>query len=108
MKATIKDGKLNELEVADDVTDEAPAWTLTANNAVGGPTVREISWTELRSAVVGTRWTASGGGSLFSDEQRATLVYRDEQRAALMVETEYNGIGRDQQTAKLIGLRFRD
>lgn len=102
---------LTELEIVDDVMAEAPAWTLTANNAVGGPTVREISWIELRAAEVGKRWTASGGGNLFSDEQRATLVYRDEQRAVLMVETEYsetNDSGRDQQTAKLIGLRFRD
>lgn len=68
---------------------ENPALELSAANAVGGPTVANITWEELKTAPVGHQWGASGGGSLFYERYETTLVHRDEDLAVVVLHWHY-------------------
>jgi len=99
------------MNVQSEVVFEPVAYTLSACRACGGPDQRVVTWRELREARIGEQWNACGGGSLFSHEVRATLVFRDDKQACLLVEDFYSEVGdsrRNDRKAMLIGFVFTD
>ena len=99
------------MKVEKQVVVQPPAYTLSANRACGGPDERIVTWRELHESPIGDKWHAAGGGSLFSNEVTATLVYRDDKHAVLLVSefySEINDSSRNTQSETLIGFAFTD
>ncbi|MFW6002430.1 MAG: hypothetical protein ACOCQD_03740 [archaeon] len=65
------------MDVEKSVVVESPAFKLESKNGVGDPTIRKISWKELRESLIGTVWETKGDGNLFSEINTATLVFRN-------------------------------
>ena len=83
------------MEMLQKVISETPALVLRAARATGRDADEEIMFSDLRDAEIGSEWQASGGGSLFSEYQRATLIFRNERIAGVVVERYHAANGEE-------------
>ena len=96
------------MQVIREVLEQPAAIMLEAANAVGNPDRVNVTWTDLAESVVGHTWVATGGGTMFHNEESATVVWRDSQRVVVWYEWMYSCPDNNDYEceAKLIGFRL--
>ena len=97
-----------DAEVIEKVAEQPAAIILEAANATGSPDRINVTWTGLANAEIGTCWRAVGGGTMFHNEESATVIWRDSQRVVVWYEWRYSCPSSNDHEceAKLMGFRL--